>query len=244
MEGLKKSINTGLRLQSPIRTLCGIYLSVVRSNKANSFTALRVLVAQDLRSYVALLVLNALLGGEITSFLYRYLREDKRLCYFIESQVEPLLGRAYVLASVEREDYQSALKEINRGIDDLKAGRVMPEEWNRTLVLVGHRLAALRDDRDALQRMNIRSLVSGFSITFGEMEYHLASLRLEEVVHCASTHGPSGCIFSLWRSKRGQSKLSLQRHYCDKLDEELYTATLSGGFELWMMPKKGELDKP
>ena len=33
--------------------------------------------------------------------------------------------------------------------------------------------------------------------------------------------------------------MSLQRHYCDKLDEELYTATLSGGFELWMMPKKG-----
>ena len=214
-------------------------MSAVRSNKANSFTALKCPVAQDLRSYVALLVLNALLGGEITSFLYRYLREDKRLCYFIESQVEPLLGRAYVLASVEREDYQSALKEINRGIDDLKAGRVMPEEWNRTLVLVGHRLAALRDDRDALQRMNIRSLASGFPITFGEMEYHLASLRLEEVVHCAYAHGPSGCIFSLWRSKRGQSKLSLQRHYCDKLYEELYTATLSGGFELWMMPKKG-----
>ena len=166
LEGQKKRINTGLRLLWPIRTLCGIYLSVVRSNKANSFTALNYPVAQDLRSYVALLVLNALLG-EITSFLYRYLREDKRLCYFIESQVEPLLGRAYVLASVEREDYQSALKEINRGIDDLKAGRVMPEEWNRTLVLVGHRLAALRDDRDALQRMNIRSLVSGFSITFG-----------------------------------------------------------------------------
>ena len=152
-------------------------------------------VAQDLRSYVALLVLNALLGGEITSFLYRYLREDKRLCYFIESQVEPLLGRAYVLASVEREDYQSALKEINRGIGDLKAGRVMPEEWNRTLVLVGHRLAALRDDRDALQRMNIRSLVSGFPITFGEMEYHLASLRLEEVVHCARTMAPRVVYF-------------------------------------------------
>ena len=33
--------------------------------------------------------------------------------------------------------------------------------------------------------------------------------------------------------------MSLQRHYCDKLDEELYTATLTGGFELWMMPKKG-----
>ena len=152
-------------------------------------------VAQDLRSYVALLVLNALLGGEITSFLYRYLREDKRLCYFIESQVEPLLGRAYVLASVEREDYQSALKEINRGIGDLKAARVMPEEWNRTLVLVGHKLTALRDDRDALQRINIRSLVSGFPITFGEMEYHLASLRLEEVVHCAHTMAPRVVYF-------------------------------------------------
>lgn len=152
-------------------------------------------VAQDLRSYVALLVLNALLGGEITSFLYRYLREDKRLCYFIESQLDPLLGRAYVLASVEREDYHSALEEINRGIDDLKGGRVMPKEWNRTLALLGHRLAALRDDRDALQQMNVRSLVSGFPITLREMEYHLASIRLEEVVHCARILAPRVVFF-------------------------------------------------
>ena len=76
--------------------------------------------ARDLRSYVMLLLFNALWGGEITSFLYRYLREEKRLCYFIESQVDPLLGKGYVLASVEREDYQSALEEINRGIDDLE----------------------------------------------------------------------------------------------------------------------------
>ena len=152
-------------------------------------------VAQDLRSYVALLVLNALFGGEITSFLYRYMREDKRLCYFIESQVDPLLGRAYVLASVEREDYHSALEEINRGIDDLKGGRIMLKEWTRTMALLGHRIAALRDDRDALQRMNIRSLVSGFPITLGEMEYHLSSIRLEEVVHCARTMTPRVVYF-------------------------------------------------
>lgn len=71
----------------------------------------------------------------------------------------------------------------------------MLEDWTRTVALLGHRIAALGDDRDALQRMNIRSLVSGFPITLGEIEYHLASIRLEEVVRCARIMAPRVVYF-------------------------------------------------
>ena len=31
----------------------------------------------------------------------------------------------------------------------------------------------------------------------------------------------------------------MQRQYSEKLNEELFTATLAGGLNLWMMPKQG-----
>ena len=156
---------------------------------------LQIPAARNLRSYVLLLFVNALLGGEGTSFLYRYLREEKKLCYFIESQVDPLLGKGYIQASVEREDYQRALEEINRGIDDLKGGRVSAQDWKRTKALLGHRLTVLREDRDALQRLSLRSLISGYSMPLGEMEYHLATIQLKEIVDVANLLTPSIIYF-------------------------------------------------
>ena len=152
-------------------------------------------IARDLRSHVALLLFNALLGGEGTSFLYRYLREEKRLCYFIQSQVDPLLGKGYIQASVEREDYQRALGEINRGIDDLKGGRVSERDWTRARTLLGHRLAVLREDRDSLQRLSLCSQISGYSMPLSEMEYHLATLELKEIVEVASRLTPTITYF-------------------------------------------------
>ena len=146
----------------------------------------RVPVARNLRSYVVILLFNALLGGEGTSFLYRYLREEKRLCYLIESQVDPLLGKGYILASLEQEKYQMALEEVNRGIEDLKGGRVSKLGWTRTKALLGQRLAVIKDDRDALQRLNLRSHISGYSMSLSEMEYHLTTIKIEEIVDVAN----------------------------------------------------------
>ena len=161
---------------------------------------LKIPVAKNLRTYVVLLLFNALLGGEGTSFLFRYLREEKRLCYFVESQVDPLLGKGYIQASVKREDYQRSLEEINRGIDNLKGGRVSEQDWTRTKALLGHRLAVLREDRDALQRLSLRSLISGYSMPLSEMEYHLATMQLKEIVDTAS-HITPNIIYFLYGNK-------------------------------------------
>lgn len=147
--------------------------------------------ARNLRSYVLLLLLNALLGGEGTSFLYRYLREETRLCYFIESQIDPLLGKGYVLANVELEAYQRALEEIERGIDDLRKGRVSEQDWTRAKALLGHRFADFKEDRDSLQRLNLLSLISGYSMPLSEMEYNLATIQLEEIVDVANRLTPN-----------------------------------------------------
>ena len=151
--------------------------------------------ARNLRSYVLLLLLNALLGGEGTSFLYRYLREETRLCYFIESQIDPPLGKGYVLANVEPEAYQKALEEIERGIDDLRKGRVSEQDWTRAKALLRHRFADFKEDRDSLQRLNLHSVIFGYSMPLSEMEYNLAAIQLEEIVDVANRLTPSVIYF-------------------------------------------------
>ena len=69
-------------------------------------------IGRNLRSYVVLSYCSTPFWGRGDLFLYRYLREEKRLCYFIESQVDPLLGKGYVLVSVEREDIIGPWKRL------------------------------------------------------------------------------------------------------------------------------------
>ncbi len=128
-----------------------------------------VAVPSCAKDFARLLLFNAIWGGESQSLLFRRLREERGLCYYIDSQIDSMAGRAYVLAGIDRQDYSRILVEIEHVLGGLAGGKVDGDVFEQGQALLLHRLDAVSEDRDALVRMSLRSHVARMTICGDEL---------------------------------------------------------------------------
>ncbi len=157
------------------------------------------------RDYVAMLLLNALWGGEGTSMLNRSVREEKGLCYYIESQVDPLRGRCFVVAGIDRSAYRETYGEVEKSLVELQCGAIDADSWLQTRALLAQRLAGLDDDREGLLRLNLRSHITRLPLDRSALKDHLFSLRPEEIATLARGMAQSACFFLYGNRSAGES---------------------------------------
>ena len=81
--------------------------------------------------YPALMLLNAVYGGSVTSKLYRNVREKRSLCYYASSSLEKYKGLMLVSSGVAFENYETAKQAILQELDDCKNGAITEEEIER-----------------------------------------------------------------------------------------------------------------
>ena len=78
--------------------------------------------------YPALLLLNAVFGGSITSKLFRNVREKRSLCYYASSALEKYKGLMLVSSGVAFENYETAKQAILQELDACRNGEITEEE--------------------------------------------------------------------------------------------------------------------
>ena len=115
--------------------------------------------------YPALVLLNLLLGGEGTSRLFKSLREDAGLCYYVASHLEPLSGLLFVVAGIGAEAYGRTLIGIERELDILRNGQVEAGEIAAARKLLRTYLMGIGEDRDAYFRYRFRGALVGIDDT-------------------------------------------------------------------------------
>ena len=79
--------------------------------------------------YPALLVLNTVFGGGITSKLFTKVREELSLCYYAMSSIEKNKGVMIVSSGVEFDKLETAEKEILRQLEDCRNGEISDYEF-------------------------------------------------------------------------------------------------------------------
>lgn len=78
--------------------------------------------------FPALMVLNAVFGGGLTSKLFLHVREKLSLCYYASSSVYGAKGILTVSSGIETCNYQQAKEEILRQLAPARPGRSPREE--------------------------------------------------------------------------------------------------------------------
>ena len=68
-------------------------------------------------------VFNNMLGGGANSLLMRYIREEKSLCYYINSYNNRLDNIMIINSGIKKENYKIVLESINKTIDDIIDGK-------------------------------------------------------------------------------------------------------------------------
>ena len=130
--------------------------------------------------YPTLVLFNALFGGDGHSRLFKYVREEAGLCYFISSYLEPICGLMFVDASIEREDYQEVRQRIGEQMDAIRE-KVGEDELALVRTLLTRRLEALQDSRAGLVRFCYQQIMMGLKGSRREFQERLESVTCEDI---------------------------------------------------------------
>lgn len=101
--------------------------------------------------YPALLLLNAVYGGSITSKLFLNVREKRSLCYYVSSSLEKYKGLMLVSSGVAFETVDTAKQAILHELEACKNGEISAEEIEQARRFL---IFALRSTMDSPARLD------------------------------------------------------------------------------------------
>lgn len=111
--------------------------------------------------YPALVLLNLMLGGDGPSRLFKHLREEEGLCYYVASHIEALSGLLFVAVGIEAAAYPQARDAVEQELQALRTGAFDPWEIEAARRLLRARLLGLAEDREGFFRYQLREGLIG-----------------------------------------------------------------------------------
>jgi len=137
----------------------------------------------DMRAeeYAAQILFNMTWASDVQSQLFRRLRESLGLCYYIDSYVDSLAGFVYTSAGIEVGDYVHVLNEIEIELEKIRKGCVALGDLFSAKKLLVSRLVAMADDREALMRLRMRSLIAGITCDPTELLRKIEAVEPDQV---------------------------------------------------------------
>ncbi|MBQ6431535.1 MAG: insulinase family protein [Oscillospiraceae bacterium] len=110
--------------------------------------------------YPALLLLNAVYGGSVTSKLFRNVREKRSLCYYASSSLDKYKGLMLVSSGIDFENYETAKQAILEELDACRSGKFTDEEIGQAREYLVFALRSTMDSPARLDEFYIGNVVS------------------------------------------------------------------------------------
>ena len=136
-------------------------------------------------SYPALLMLNAIYGGGVTSKLFQNVREQMSLCYYAGSSIEKFKGVMVVSAGIEFDKYQTAKDEILRQLELCRSGEITYEESDSARRYILSELKLAKDSPGRLDDFYMGQVVAGLRGTMDELAERVSRVTKDEVAAAA-----------------------------------------------------------
>ena len=136
-------------------------------------------------NYPALALLNLMLGGDGPSRLFKHLREEEGLCYYIASHIEALSGLLFVAASIEAAAYPEVRDKVEKQLQSLRVGAFDPREIEAARRLLRARLLGLAEDREGFFRYQLREGLTGGSQSPQALWRRIEQVGVEELTRVA-----------------------------------------------------------
>ncbi len=115
--------------------------------------------------YAALVLFNLLWAGDSQAVLFRKLREELGLCYYIESHLDPIAGFIFLTAAIDGRNYAPLLQCVEVELEKMRRGQIATVDIQNAQKLLISRLTAMGDDREALMRLEMRREVTGVALS-------------------------------------------------------------------------------
>ena len=136
--------------------------------------------------YPAMMLMNGVYGGSLTSKLFMNVRENLSLCYYASSGFDRDKGIMIVSSGVDTANYQVAKDEILRQLEACRQGDITDEELSSTR---SYLMSALRAGEDSLFGMEdycLSQLIGGFTDSTAELAAKLESVTVAQIADAAN----------------------------------------------------------
>jgi len=129
-------------------------------------------------NYPALMLLNSLYGGCVSSKLFLNVREKLSLCYYASSMLDKHKGVMLVSSGVEFSNFDTALKEILAQLECIKNGDVSDWEFTSAKRSIITSIKSALDRLSGLEELYFDSLISAV---------HYDPIALSDMVEAVTT---------------------------------------------------------
>ncbi len=161
-------------------------LSEIRDvTQGNLVMGFRTGITSGDSNYPALMLMNSVFGGGITSKLFLHVRERLSLCYYASSGIDRFKGIMLVSSGVDLDQYQPAKEEILRQLEACQAGDISQKELDAARSTL---CSALRSSGDSLGWMEDFTLgqeIGGYDYTPEQLSQAIRQVTLEDVTRVA-----------------------------------------------------------
>ncbi len=164
-------------------------------NQGKLTVGLRSDVRMDEPDFYAALIFNDIFGGSPASKLFRNVRERLSLCYSCGSAYDFTKGVIFVRSGIANENYDRAVSEILRQLDDIKQGKISDFEFEsaRKALVSGYR--QVTDSAYATEGFYKTRLLCGCEADMEETAQRLQKVTLSDVVRVSRRFNPAAVGF-------------------------------------------------
>lgn len=95
-------------------------------------------------------IFNSMLGGSASSFLMREIREEKGLCYYIDSYISKLDNILIINSGIRKSDYHSFLESVNKSLEKIREGKFKKSDLDTSIIENVSNVLNIKDSNDSL----------------------------------------------------------------------------------------------
>ena len=139
------------------------------------------------REFPAMQMLNAILGGGMTSKLFRNVREKLSLCYSIDSAYYGTKGILLASAGIDFDKEEITRREILTQLRACQEGDITDEELGAAREAILSSRRAVQDAPGAIENFYGTAALSGLCLTREEYMPAVEQTTREDVVRCAQS---------------------------------------------------------
>lgn len=137
------------------------------------------------KNHYAMTVFNALFGGYSQSRLFKVVREENSLCYYVSSSYDAFNGIMIVNAGIDAKDYQKALKLIEEQLLSIQNGNISDQEMNIAKIMLQNSLKKTRDEASSIIALTYNRDITGKKETNEEYIEKLLDVTKEDIINVA-----------------------------------------------------------
>lgn len=136
--------------------------------------------------YPAMLLMNGVYGGSLTSKLFMNVRERLSLCYYASSGLDRFKGVMVVASGVDADKFATARKEILAQLDACRAGQITEEELESTR---SYLISSLKSSGDSPYNMDdfyLGQIIGGYDYSPESLAAQLSTVTIPQIREAAN----------------------------------------------------------